>query len=225
MTDRIQKRPSRDQSRKSALAEFIRTNGFEVMPCTRCYKAQRVCKMLPSSHGRSSRCDGCARDQKSCDGNMVASRCRFSVSCIFPFSSANSSVLVVTRTLNEQKRVQEKRERAELDAAALSAQLAETSARFSEALGRLDRLRKQESSLRDRGFAMFERGMQEEDAAIARESSDTAAVERQQCVGDLQSLGAFGVVDWDALGFDLSVPVVADPGSSDETGQAAPGSS
>lgn len=131
----------------------------------------------------------------------------------------------VTRTLNEQKKVQEKRERAELDAAALSAQLAEASARLSEVLGRLDRLRKQESSLRDRGFAMFERGMQEEDAVIDRESSEAAALERQQCVGDLQSFGAFGVVDWDALDFDLPVPVVADPGSSDETGRAAPGSS
>ena len=126
----------------------------------------------------------------------------------FPFVFVCSH-LAVTKILSDQKRAQSAREQAEKD--------------LSEVLGRLQRLRRQEELLRKKGFELFERGMQEEDAAIAREASDAAVVVRQQCVGDLQSSGAFGVVDWDALDFDA--PVSADPGSFGGTGQAAPGSS
>ncbi len=43
-------------------------------------------------------------------------------------------------------------------------------------------------------------------------------MERQQAVGDVQSLGGFDVIDWDQIGLDLSTPVLADPDSSGGTG-------
>ena len=210
MTDRVQKRKSSNPRDSSyiALADFISVNGSVVdMPCVRCYKAKARCVMGPD---RSSRCEKCIRDRQSCSGSSVAAPRSFSFSCSFLRSCPDLSLLV-TRALSEQKKAQSAREQAEKD--------------LSEVLGRLQRLRRQEDLWRKKGLELFERGMQEEDAVIDRESSEAAASERQQCVGDLQSLGAFGVVDWDALDFDLSVPVVADPGSSDETGRAAPGSS
>ena len=72
--------------------------------------------------------------------------------------------LAVTRTLNEQKKVQADREKAEAD--------------LSECLARLDRLRKQEALVRARGFELFERGMQEEDELISAEADSSAVLER-----------------------------------------------
>lgn len=48
-------------------------------------------------------------------------------------------------------------------------------------LGRLQRLRRQEEMWRKRGFELFDQGMREEDAAIARLSSESTNVERQEC--------------------------------------------
>ena len=208
MTDRIQKRKSSNPRDNSylALADFVLANGSSTdMPCVRCYKAKARCVMGPD---RSSRCEKCIRDRQSCSGSSVAVPRSFPS---FPSVRSSPDVFLVTKALSEQKKAQAAREQAEKD--------------LSEVLGRLQRSRRQEEIWRKKGLELFERGMQEEDAAIAHEASDTAVIERQQYVGDLQSLGAFGVVDWDALDFDLSVPVVAGPGSSDETGRAAPGSS
>lgn len=130
--------------------------------------------------------------------------------------------LPVNRTLAAQKRVQKEREEAESSAASLSAELAAASSRLNEVLGRLERLRKQEALLASRGFSLFEQGMQEEDELIGETDADSSVLSRQQAVGEAQSLGAFGVIDWDAV---LGLDPLVDPDSSGGTGQAVVGSS
>lgn len=132
-----------------------------------------------------------------------------SSSCLPSISLHSLRLLLVTKALDEQKKAQKAREKAEED--------------LSEVLGRLQRLRRQEEMWRKRGFELFERGMQEEDAVIENAASESSVVARQQCVGDLQSLGGFGVIDWDALGVDFLAPV--DPGSVGGTEQVPAGSS
>lgn len=107
----------------------------------------------------------------------------------------------------EQRKVRQAREQAEHE--------------LHELLGRLTRLRRQESSLQARGAELFERGMQEE----REEEAESAVTERQQVIGELQSFGAFGVLDWDALGVDFSASVPVGPGSSGGTDQVVGGSS
>src|SRR5690606_30103024 len=94
----------------------------------------------------------------------------------------------------------------------------EAESELHELLGRLARLRRQESVLQSKGAELFERGMQED-------RDEERAIERQQVVGEAQSLGASGLIDWDAVGLELGLPSLADPGSSDGTGQQVAGSS
>jgi hypothetical protein len=109
----------------------------------------------------------------------------------------------VLSNLSEQERV--------------SRDIEETEKVLADALSRLTRLRTQQRSLRDRGAEVFRRGMarleEEEEPDSPRPMS-----EEQSLVGQVQSLGAFGVVDWEAVGVppgdDLSwlndpLPVVA----------------
>lgn len=86
MSGRVQKSLNSDSLRKSALADHIRLNGRSIMPCSRCFKAKKACRMLPREGSRSQRCEGCARDRKPCDGNLVASQRLFSFSAILRFS-------------------------------------------------------------------------------------------------------------------------------------------
>ena len=66
--------------------------------------------------------------------------------------------------------------------------------------------------------------MQDLDEVDGASSADPV-MERQQAVGDVQSLGGFDVIDWDQISLDLSTPVLADPDSSGGTGQAVSSSS
>lgn len=75
MTDRVQKSRSRTAVQRSTLAALINESGVEIMPCTGCFHAKRVCRM----NENSSRCGECVRRGRSCDGVSVVSarRCSF----------------------------------------------------------------------------------------------------------------------------------------------------
>ena len=77
-------------------------------------------------------------------------------------------------------------------------EISATEAVLQEALSRLARLRAQKRVLRERSETSFRRGM-----AALDEEDGVAPVpmsEEQQLVGQVESAGAFGVVDWDSLG-------------------------
>ncbi|KFA69399.1 hypothetical protein S40285_10793 [Stachybotrys chlorohalonatus IBT 40285] len=100
------------------------------------------------------------------------------------------------------------KEDAKLEAAEESAVQA-----LAEATARLTRVRKTREALRKRRDEAIRRGLRgldEEDEV----SEEPLIIETQQAVGDLQSMGAFGVVDWDAVGFDFAGPSSETAGSS-----------
>lgn len=142
--------------------------------------------------------------------------------------------MLVTRNWREQDRIEKE---------ILSAEDV-----LRETLSRLERLRRQRDSLRARSDASVRRGMQaldEEDGVLP--ATDLAAMsEEQALVGQAQALGAFGVVDWEAVGtvpygsagsesnadpgafpgldWLNSPPLLADPDSSGETAGVSRGS-
>jgi hypothetical protein len=69
---------------------------------------------------------------------------------------------------------------------------------LSEALSRLSRLRRQREVLGTTGSELLNRGLDglEEDES----NSPVPMSEEQSLVGQVKSLGAFGVVDWEAVG-------------------------
>ncbi len=75
---------------------------------------------------------------------------------------------------------------------------------FEVAFAKLQRLRKQERLLETRSSELFQRGMRELDEEDGVRTQEEALLEEQQAVGDVQSLGAFGVIDWTASGFDFN---------------------
>lgn len=93
-----------------------------------------------------------------------------------------------------------------------------------EIMARIARLRRQRKLLKERGNELYRRGV----AGLSMEEErDTLIVETQQAVGDAQSLGAFGVLDWDALGLAPDLPPLdleVSLGSPGETSQVISGS-
>lgn len=97
--------------------------------------------------------------------------------------------IVVVRNLSEQKKIDEK-------IVAKEELLAET-------LSALTRLRKQRASMRDWGAELFRWGMESLDEVDGLAPSSPEPAEppgEQSLVGQAPSLGAFGVVDWEAVG-------------------------
>jgi hypothetical protein len=74
--------------------------------------------------------------------------------------------------------------------------LAEAQQKLDESLSRLDRLRRQRRSLVTRGSELTRRGLASLDEM---EAEDEATVATQAAAFDAQSLGAVGVIDWDAI--------------------------
>ena len=110
--------------------------------------------------------------------------------------------------------------------------IASTEELLSETLSRLTRLRRQHQALRDRTAEVFRRGMEGLEAAEEPDSPKPMS-EEQFLVGQAQSLGAFGVIDWEAMGLSDSLAgssswlpepeAPVDPGSSDGTLLVSPG--
>ncbi|VBB73729.1 Putative protein of unknown function [Podospora comata] len=73
MVDRVEKRYRDTTRERKVLSASIAENDFEIMPCSRCWKAKpkRRCIMKEESN----RCLSCVRMGKSCDGPSVADSC------------------------------------------------------------------------------------------------------------------------------------------------------
>ena len=87
--------------------------------------------------------------------------------------------------------------------------IAATEEALAEVLGRLSRLRRQQQSLRERGAEAFRRGMERLEE-VEEPDSPRPMSEKQVLVGQAQSLGVFGVVDWEAIGMTPYVPPASD---------------
>ncbi|KEY71645.1 hypothetical protein S7711_11608 [Stachybotrys chartarum IBT 7711] len=84
---------------------------------------------------------------------------------------------------------------------------------LAEATAHLTRVRKTHEALRNHRDEAIRRGLHglnKEDGVL----EEPLIVETQQAIGDLQSLGAFGVIDWDAISFDFIAPASEIIGSS-----------
>jgi hypothetical protein len=206
MTGRIEKKSSKT-SQRSALAAAIDELGFEVMPCSFCHSKGLRCKMIE----RSSRCGECVRRGRSCDGSGVPVSSRE----FFFFFQALLPVLtdaLVSRIVNESKRLDREEQDAEEAFRLERSALLEAQKRLDESLARLDRIRRQKRLLLSKGGDMVRRGLASLDEMEETEREESSAVV------DAQLSGALGVVDWNAVFLTLpDLPLLADPGSSGGT--------
>jgi hypothetical protein len=69
MSGRIEKSKRATTSERRVLADRINFSGFDVMPCSFCFKHHKACKMASGS----ARCGECVSRGRSCDGSKVAS--------------------------------------------------------------------------------------------------------------------------------------------------------
>jgi hypothetical protein len=168
MSGRVSKSPSAKTLQRNSLARRIEETGYEIMPCTNCFRNRRVCRMSDAS----SRCSECAKRGRVCDGTFVAS--------------------ALTRTAAAQKKVESDIEKAELE--------------LETTLARLARLRRQRKILSDKTSELFSRGMRELDEEDGIRSQEQAILDEQHAVGEAQSFGAMGLLDWSSI-----LPEVLDP--------------
>ncbi|KAK4661202.1 uncharacterized protein QC763_0114100 [Podospora pseudopauciseta] len=103
------------------------------MPCSTCFTSGTPCIMAPES----SRCAECVRRKILCDGSDVGS--------------------ALTRTMEEQDRLEREEQRLEDQLSQLTAQLI--------------RVKRTRRSLRAREERLFARGIQEEDAQVAQSAA------------------------------------------------------
>jgi hypothetical protein len=106
----------------------------------------------------------------------------------------------VVATLNEQRKTAQ--------------EIAETEEHLAQVLSRLNRLRKQHEKLRERSSGLFERGLEGLEEELEPDDPRPMS-EEQQLVGQAQSLGAFGVVDWEFNGVVPYGSAGVDPGPLD----------
>jgi hypothetical protein len=88
----------------------------------------------------------------------------------------------------------------------IDADLSKAEADLQEALSRVSRLRQQREFLRKQSAELFARGMRDLDEEDGIATQEESILAEQQAVGEAQSLGAFGMVDWSAIdlsGFDV----------------------
>lgn len=137
------------------------------------------------------------------------SRCK---ECVRRGRSCDGSgvpIATIDRAISESQRL--KREEASAEAA------------LSEALGRLQRVRRQREHHRSRVADMVNRGLSSLDELDAVERSESEAV------APAQASGAVNAIDWSAIGADLDVPlspsVLAGLDFGGGTGQPSTGTS
>lgn len=106
--------------------------------------------------------------------------------------------LVVSKLVEQQKKLEAEEEEAGDAVLVLHTQLAELQSSLATAVSRLARIRKIKKSVKEKGSELFERGMQELD----KEDGILPALESHEnwVVRDLQSLGVPNEVDWSSLG-------------------------
>ncbi|KAK8024209.1 hypothetical protein PG993_003996 [Apiospora rasikravindrae] len=183
MSGRVEKSTPRSKSKKTEqrhnLVALLDEFGFEVMPCSLCAEKGWRCTMMEGV----SRCKECVRRGRSCDGSGL-------------------SVSAVSRVVDESRRLRSEEQEASDSLRRASEALEKAHREAQEAFARLERIRKQRESLVTRGVEMARRGLRSLDELEAAER-----VESEAAV-DAQSLGAFGVVDWNATDFDFVLPQI-----------------
>jgi hypothetical protein len=115
MSQGVQDQKSQQTRNRLSLAAAVDSSGFLAeMPCTRCFRQNKVCRI----GNKSSRCSECIRAGRSCDGTAVASS--------------------LTRLLTQQKKLEVEEVEAEEALFVLQTQLATAVNR----LARLRRMKK-----------------------------------------------------------------------------------
>ena len=174
------------------------------MPYSRYFEAKKQCRF---NLGQSSQCGECVKIGKPYDSpSIISSYASFSFLMLF----LPLILLIVSRNISKQRKVRKAQEAAK--------------SQLHKLLRRLLRLRRQEASLQEKGAKLFERGIQEE-RDEEKEVAKVQVIERQQVISEAQSLGAYRLIDQDAISFDFSTPILASPGSFDRTKQVVPNSS
>jgi hypothetical protein len=86
--------------------------------------------------------------------------------------------------------------------ASTESELESSEASLQEALAKVLRLRRQRDTAKARLEELVDRGIRELDEVDGVRSQEQAILNEQQAVGDAQSLGAFGLIDWSAIPLD-----------------------
>lgn len=175
MSGRIEKSRAKKTRERSILFDSISLLGVSAdMPCTHCFKNKKACRMVE----RSSRCQECVRRGRQCDGVLVASS--------------------LERLLSQQRKLEAEEDEANDNLGTLYEKMTELQSQLSSAMGRLSRIRKIRSQVKNKMMTEVQRGvieLDEEDGILpALESHE------QFVVGDLQSLGVSNEMDWSTLG-------------------------
>ncbi|KAK0367473.1 hypothetical protein CLIM01_15170 [Colletotrichum limetticola] len=199
MSGRVEKRSSNNSTSKLRSAcddVFNRFGSNDVMPCTRCFRAKRACRMVEGS----KTCQDCKNLKRPCDGLVVASS---------------------LKRLSDQRQDLEQKEEEASDALLdLHAELARIQSEIAEAAGRLARIRTIRKKVKERHVETFARGMQE----LEEEDRVLPALDAHErwVVSDLQAAGVSNDVDWTSFGigdeFASLGPLVSDadvPGRRD----------
>ncbi|KAI8660043.1 hypothetical protein NCS56_01222900 [Fusarium sp. Ph1] len=143
------------------------------MPCSYCFKHKKECLMAEDL----ARCSECIRRGRSCDGTRVASSLR--------------------KLISQEKKLDEDEEKAGEDLLKLHEELAALQARMAVAAGRLSRIRKTKTKVKERRATEFRRGIRgldNEDGLSEELSRREDAISKE-----LQSLNPEGL-DWESLG-------------------------
>ncbi|CCF44766.1 hypothetical protein CH063_03421 [Colletotrichum higginsianum] len=174
MTGRVQKsRDSKSALRSACDDVFDRFGSSDTMPCTRCFRAKRPCRIAEGSKV----CQGCKNLKRPCDGVVVASSLR--------------------RLSDQRQEWEEKEEQASDALLGLHEKLARVQAEVAEAAGRLARIRTIRKKVKERHLETFSRGLQELEDDELLSALDA---HEQGVVGDLQSIGVPNEVDWPSFG-------------------------
>ena len=124
------------------------------------------------------------------------------------FFVANECVLgfLATRLIKEKRRIEREEDATEAELLALQQQM-------NEKFARLTRLRRQKKSIVSRGHEMIRKGLQSLDDLEEADRMESEAVI------DVQALGGFGVLDWNAIFSDPPLlPDIAPASSGSASG-------
>ena len=187
MSNRVQKsssshqRPNQREGRES-LAFFALSSGFEVMPCSSCFRRKEKCIMAEGL----SRCQNCILHKRQCDGSGI------------PIDSLQNIVREQDRLKREETLAEERLLRSQHE--------------MNEAIARLQRLKKLQEFLRHRGKEMAERGLQSLEELEAEEEQERQAAQAPAAgSSEMTADPGIGVEnDWSLNGFDWGA-IPADP--------------
>ena len=198
--------PSDVQQKKRdqfALGKFIARTGIEMFPCSFCERNGKQCIVAPSSTSRL-RCSECARIGKKCDVEGI------------PVGDWDAV-----------EREESRLESAEMVAAD---SLCRAQDQMNEALGRLERLRKQKQFLRKRAADMLRRGLKtldeledvEEKERLSREQPEEVTPPSYPWSNFSSSIELPGPLDpfWAEIGL---APLAANPAPQDAGGTSSQG--